>query len=246
MDQPRSSSSIRFESAKTTKFASGESSPHSFWLCCCKRCSDPLFHYYSFAISYHHGTRQGLLFPTSRLNSQAAPILTINPAQIVLNALRSMMHSRVGSNVDLSPAWHPIILFWKMLKDIKAENLEDPLSALSPRRFKADLSHSDTSTDDLMAMKEYLMRQTVYENNKISYMRDASKFILEKYFSDVSDSIDAKFHQTTGADYISPSLCEASNALPISATSRSSALDSPCSDSAQLDVSPSFNPSRTH
>jgi hypothetical protein len=100
-----------------------------------------------------------------------------------------MMLSRVGSNVDLSPAWHPIILFWKMLKDIKVENLEDPFSALSPQRFKTDLSHLDTSYDDLMAMKEYLTSQTEYKNNKISYMRDASKYLLEKYFAVVSDSI---------------------------------------------------------
>ncbi|GAA5983044.1 hypothetical protein JCM5350_006790 [Sporobolomyces pararoseus] len=120
--------------------------------------------------------------PTAKIHN----ILTINPAQIVLLSLRSMMITTIGSNISLTPACHLLILFSRILQKVEPASLQGNLSALTPDKFKIDLIRSGTNDDELEDMKTYLKECSIYgEKHRISLLATATGFFHDYYFSNL-------------------------------------------------------------
>ena len=127
--------------------------------------------------------------PTAKIHN----ILTINPAQIVLLSLRSMMITTIGSNISLTPACHLLILFSRILQKLEPASLQGNLSALTPDKFKNDLLRSGTNDDELEDMKTYLKECSIYgKKHRISLLATATGFFHDYYFSNASFRASAK------------------------------------------------------
>ncbi|GAA5961912.1 hypothetical protein JCM3765_006434 [Sporobolomyces pararoseus] len=111
---------------------------------------------------------------------------TINPAQIMLFSIHSMMRGTIGSNISLTPACHPLILLSRIFEKVEPDLLQGSLSALSPENFKSDLLVGGTRAEELEDMKNYLEECSDYgKRHKISLLATATRFILDHYLPDL-------------------------------------------------------------
>ncbi|GAA5961914.1 hypothetical protein JCM3765_006435 [Sporobolomyces pararoseus] len=93
-----------------------------------------------FYFTFAHSAEE-LRFPTERLeidvgknyrgNRVKGQVLTINPAQIVLQSVRSMMQATIGRSVSHSVEWLPIVMLFKLFRVVDPDQLKPPLSPLS-------------------------------------------------------------------------------------------------------------------